>query len=389
MPLATAQQAIERVLSTDDGFQDATLELIGGEVLIHWDLVVDLVDWALANRLRWKKSFSFFIDTNGTLLDDAKKDWIRSRQPYVSMGLSLDGSPLAHDLNRSDSYSRIAPHLPFFAELWPQQTVKMTISPATVRHIFEGIVFIMSKGLRVAANFPLEDIWGSDEDRHALVLECKRQIEQLVEFFGTHRDLPLPSLINLPIHILFSAEERDRPWCGSGRSMLGVDVDGSWLACNRYARMSFDKRLFNTPISFTTTRCNTCFFRPCCQTCEANNWEATGNPNVRTSYHCEFIKLQVWGTAQVRALRLAKMISSLEESLVSLAGKGEEVAEKVSERLTLAAQELALVAEILTIFEKAENLEQAGADYYHADSAFTPPARPIWTLSPLGTSTAQ
>ena len=160
MSLATAQAAVADALERHDKFREVVIELIGGEVLIHWPLVTDLIDWTIEQQRRWNKKFTFFVDTNGTLLTDERKAWIRSRLPYLSMGLSLDGTPHAHNINRSNSYARVAPHLAFFAEHWPHRRLRIDHFAGDHPEVFEGIVHIMRHGLRVAANFPLEDILG-------------------------------------------------------------------------------------------------------------------------------------------------------------------------------------------------------------------------------------
>ncbi len=376
MEEATAREAVERALTIDDGSSYVVIELIGGEVTLYWKEVVDLVEWTYANRGRWPKSWSFFMDTNGTLLDDDMKAWLRERSWYVKVGVSLDGARRAHNLNRNNSFDRIAPHIDFFAELWPDQTAKMTISPNTLPFIAEGILSLMARGLQVAANLPVEDIWGPPDEKARHVQVFREEVEKLVAVFADRPELPIPSIVNLPLQIIFS-EEVDRPWCGSGRNMSAVDPDGTILPCNRYGRMSFDRKLVDQPIKASTPLCTTCLFKPACQTCEAHNWQVNGNPNARTRFHCEFTKLQVWGTAQIQAGRLRHALSSLAERI------GREGASAALTKEILATKvQLANIAEILGLFEEAERtglpLDQVGAGK-RKQPAYVPPLEPDWT----------
>jgi sulfatase maturation enzyme AslB (radical SAM superfamily) len=376
MDRSTARAVIERILTEESDFGHVLIEFIGGEVTLHWALLTELIEWTRSNRDRWNKHYSFFIDTNATLLDEERKQWLRERSSWVLVGTSLDGIRQAHDLNRCGSFDEVVSNLPFLAELYPDQTVKMTISPATVPHIYAGILQIMSYGLEAAANVPMEDIWGPPEEKAATVAEFKRQIEMLVAFFSEHDDLPIPSIINLPIQIIH-AEDKDRPWCGSGRSMAAVDVDGTLLPCNRYSRMSFDHGLVDKPLTDVRPACTTCLFKPACQTCEAHNWEVNGNPNARTRFHCEFTKLQVWGTAQVRARRLERLAESLAAEVE--AGNGSET---VLRELVYTRLQLKLIGEILGHFDEAERLGlplNEVATYARAGDSFVPPDRPMWS----------
>jgi uncharacterized protein len=352
MPFEVATAAIADHLTRKDQFRKVIIELIGGEVFIYWPLIRQIMDWTLQRADEWTKDFVFFIDTNGTLLNDEIKEWLYERRERVILGLSLDGTPEAHNINRCGSYERIAPHLPFIAQTWPQQGVKMTISPQTVPMIYDGIVHIMRQGFRVAANVPMEDIWGPAEQKARLLEQFKEQIERLVALFGEHCEFPLPSLIDLPIAVIHSLE-RDRPWCGSGRNMTAIAMDGTVLPCNRFAGMSFDHRLLERPLSTTTSACDQCLFKAACQTCEVNNWLVRGNPHARTNFHCEFTKIQVWGTAQVRAIRFERRVQEIGRMAVA-----ERSA--CAEELTAIQQHLSSIALILQEFEANPALLEGG-----------------------------
>jgi len=348
-----AAAAIEDHLTRDDSFRKVIIELIGGEVFLYFRFVQQLVNWTLERREKWKKQFVFFIDTNGTLLNNEIKDWLFKRREHVIIGLSLDGTQKAHDLNRSKSYERIAPHFSFITQTWPRSIAKMTISPKTVPMIFEGILHVMKQGFYVAANVPMEDIWGLPEQKDEVVLIFRDQISKLVNFFGKNAQLPLPNIINLPIPVIAS-EEHERPWCGSGRNMIAIETSGRVIPCNRYASMSFDQSLFDKPLKPNVSKCTKCLFKPACQTCEALNWEVNGNPEARTSFHCEFTKLQVWGTAQVLAMRLEKGISKFRELSAAELHDHRDEAERTKHLLES-------VAVVLNEFERHNNLSDVAS----------------------------
>jgi len=313
MTFEVATGAIEEQLAQEDDFKDVTIELIGGEVFLDWPLVKEIIEWTEERSSDWKKAFRFFIDTNGTLLTDEIKEWLKARKHYVTLGLSLDGTPEVHNYNRSNSYAKISPHFEFVANTWPLQAVKMTISPQSVPKLVDSIIHIMRLGMQVAANVPLENIWGTSEEKEITVNEFGQQIVKLVDIFTRCPDLPLPSLINLPIITIISESDRDRRWCGSGRNMIAYEADGKKLPCNRYAAMSFDQSLFNKPFKEEEpTPCENCLLKPACQTCEVHNWEVNGNPNCRTTFHCEFIMWQAWGTAKVHIERMKARIEAIE-----------------------------------------------------------------------------
>ncbi|MEN8257626.1 MAG: radical SAM protein [Thermodesulfobacteriota bacterium] len=378
MTLDVATSVVQHHLSAEDNFEEVVFDLFGGEPLLAWPMIRDLVKWADERRAEWKKRYLFFIDTNGTLLTPEIKAWVAERRHHVIMGLSLDGSPEAHDLNRSNSYAQIKEHLSFFAETWPDQPIKMTISPQTVPMIFEGIVHIMRQGLLVSANVPMEDIWGSPAEKAQVVDEFRRQIELLVDLFGQHLELPPPRLIDLAIGVVNLVQYQDRPWCGAGRAMMAHTSKGDTFPCSRYFSMSFDQVLFDQSLSPEQSRCRFCNFRAACQSCEANNWEATGNPNDRTTFHCEFTKLQIWGTAQIWVKRAAARLESIPEYWSDTPERDSWV-----EKARTAQQELSAATQILEDFEKHGDLLDVGMQKGWRDAVWEPGtvSRPDYPLA--------
>jgi hypothetical protein len=198
----------------------------------------------------------------------------------------------------------------------------------------------------------MEDIWGTPNEKACHVEAFRREIVKLVEYFCTNVSAPLPSLIDIPIWLILS-KDRDRPWCGSGKNMVAIDVSGRELPCTRYASMSFDQSLFDKPIAPDVSRCRRCWFKPACETCEALNWETNGNPDSRTSFHCEFIKWQAWGTAQAHSLRLQKRFEDIKASAVV------EPEARAAELAEIGAH-LEAVAFVLDQFEQHANLDDVG-----------------------------
>lgn len=348
MTFNVATAAIIDSLTKDDGFKKVIIELIGGEVFLYFPFIRKLVAWTLERKNLWNKQFVFFIDTNGTLLNKDIKKWLYLNRDYVFIGLSLDGTPQAHNINRSGSYERIAPHIPFIVKTWSRAEAKMTISPNTIPMIYESILHIMKQGLIVNANVPMEDIWGSSIEKSRHIRMFYQQIKMLVDFFGEHTELRLPNIINLPIAIIAS-EEHDRPWCGSGRNMIAIETNGVVIPCNRYSTMSFDHSLFNKPQSENSSICQYCLFKPACQSCEALNWETNGNPEARTTFHCEFTKLQIWGTAQVLAIRIERGMDELKSMSKEELALHQEEAKKMLRLLKASAL-------VLSEFEKHKSL---------------------------------
>ncbi|MGN0669953.1 MAG: radical SAM protein, partial [Oscillospiraceae bacterium] len=132
MTIDTAKKCIDDIFrSIPEKTEIIEISFIGGEPLLEMDLIKAVYDYTIGkypdSRLR------FFATTNGTMLSDDDKEWFKARKNKFVLGLSLDGTPNTHNVNRSNSFDRI--DIPFFVETWPKQGPKMTISKYTIDKI--------------------------------------------------------------------------------------------------------------------------------------------------------------------------------------------------------------------------------------------------------------
>ena len=74
-----------------------TMEFQGGEPLIRFDLIRDMIEYAIEHNAG-RKQISFVVCTNLTLLTDEHIDFFKNRQ--VNISTSFDGPAAIHDINR-------------------------------------------------------------------------------------------------------------------------------------------------------------------------------------------------------------------------------------------------------------------------------------------------
>lgn len=309
---------ILRHMKQENGFSGVVFDISGGEPLLVFDQIRRVIEWF--HRYQWKKGHLFSIGTNATLLNDEMKDWFSSYKDCVVLCISLDGTKKAHDFNRSNSYDSVVQHIPFLRENWPDQPVKMTINADTIDQVAEGIKNIHSLGLLVEANVVFEDVWGTKEEKEAILDEYARQLELLVEFYTENPHLTVPRIVNkyLPV-VLKSDLGHSHRYCGAGKYMVAYTPDGESYPCHRFTPLG-SRRPCNNPykgeqkIAITPEKCEKCFINSICPTCQGFNWEEHQNVDSRTTYHCEFIKLEVMASAKL-------VFNKLKPNLVSLSSK--------------------------------------------------------------------
>ncbi len=96
MSRGTAIAAIRSLAEADPPPPSPTVSFYGGEPLLRFDLIRELVEDARA-RTDWPR-LRFIIDTNGTLIDDEVARFVVEHE--VSLQISLDGPAEVHDRHR-------------------------------------------------------------------------------------------------------------------------------------------------------------------------------------------------------------------------------------------------------------------------------------------------
>ena len=112
MPFEVGKRAIDFLIEKSQGRHNLEVDFFGGEPLMNFGVVRQVVDYARGLEKRHNKNFRFTITTNGILLTDDKIEYINREMSNVV--LSLDGRREVNDLLRvgvdgSGSYDRIVP----------------------------------------------------------------------------------------------------------------------------------------------------------------------------------------------------------------------------------------------------------------------------------------
>ena len=102
MSLETGKHAIDFLLENSGDRPNLELDFFGGEPLMNFKVVKQIVEYARSREKEFNKKFRFTITTNGLLLDDEKIDFINKEMSNVV--LSIDGRKEVND------YFRVLPN---------------------------------------------------------------------------------------------------------------------------------------------------------------------------------------------------------------------------------------------------------------------------------------
>ncbi len=112
MSFEVGKQALDFLMTHSGTRHNLEVDFFGGEPLMNWDVVKQLVEYARSVEKDYGKNFRFTLTTNGMLIDDDVIDFANKEMSNVV--LSLDGRKEINDRTRVDyagngSYDQIVP----------------------------------------------------------------------------------------------------------------------------------------------------------------------------------------------------------------------------------------------------------------------------------------
>lgn len=325
MPWEVAKKAIDYILDHEGDFREESVvwDFIGGEPFIEIDLIDKICDYIKVEMYRrghhWFDSYRFSFSTNGiNYADDKVQRFIAKNLTHLSIGITIDGTEMKHDLNRvykqtgRGSYRDVVRNIPLWLSQFPGSGTKVTISSADIPYIKESVLHLYSFGIHeVNINCVFEDVWAEGDD-----LKFEEQLTQLADAIidgGYYRDY-VCSFFSEMIGKPLDRVNDNNNWCGAGR-MLAVDAAGLFYPCTRFAKYSLrDKpaliignvtdgidsdrlRPFLTLDRCTQSpaECIDCEVASGCAWCQGENYDAASTPTIwqRSTAICKMHKARV------------------------------------------------------------------------------------------------
>lgn len=295
MTFETAQEILTPLL--EEKAEPLQIMLMGGEPLMAFPLIRQLVEWVYDRKGQWRRDCFFFGSTNGTLLNEEMKAWFHTHRKHVTLALSFDGLPKAQDSNRCCSSELV--DLEFFQQNWPNQKVQMTITENTVDQMADGVVFLLEKGFQVNPSVAYEDHEWSEK----AILEYLNQLLILKDYYLANPAAPLIYAFRHPLKEY--ARELDnattqQQQCGAGCGFIMFDMDKKSYPCHMLSPLVLSedhlKLMEGIDMSrqnFGDTRCISCPYISACSTCAGCNFLYRGDFSRRDTTHCQIQQLEV------------------------------------------------------------------------------------------------
>ena len=241
MPFETGRRALDFLIENSGGHRNLEVDFFGGEPLMNWQVVKDLVAYAREKERAAGKNFRFTLTTNGVLVDDEVIEFANREMANVVM--SLDGRKEIHDrlrrtVNGRGSYDLVVPKFQRFAKARGERNYYIRgtfthFNPDFTRDLYHmaalGFHSLSMEPVVCAAEsdyaLTTGDIGIIKAEYEKLALEMARRHGQPDEFSFYHYNIDLKH--GPCIH-------KRAAGCGSGRDYLAVTPAGELYPCHQF-----------------------------------------------------------------------------------------------------------------------------------------------------------
>ena len=328
MSFEVGKQALDFLVANSGKRRNLEVDFFGGEPLMNFDVVKELVAYARSIEKEHNKNFRFTLTTNGMLINDDVIEFANKEMSNVV--LSLDGRKEIHDRYRVDyagkgSWERIVPK---FQKLVEAREGKNYYMRGTFTHenpdFLEDIKTMLDLGFTELSMEPVVCAPGDPSELTPQDMEIvKDQYEKLAELMLQKDDEGKPFTF---YHYMIDLKGgpciyKRISGCGSGTEYMAVTPWGDLYPCHQF--VGDDKYLLgnvwdgvsNTAIQEEFASCNV-YARPDCKDCwaklycsggcAANAYHATGSVKGIYKSGCELFRKRMECAIMVAIARIIK-----------------------------------------------------------------------------------
>ncbi len=326
MSYEVGKRALDFLVENSGTRRNLEVDFFGGEPLMNFGVVKDLVKYARSIEKEKNKNFRFTLTTNGMLIDDDVIDFANREMSNVV--LSLDGRKEVHDRFRVDysgkgSFDTIVPK---FQKLVEKRGGKNYYMRGTFTHrnpdFLEDIKTMLDLGFR---ELSMEPVVCAETDASALTKEdlplILSQYEKLGELMIDKRRAGDPFTF---YHYMIDLQGgpciyKRISGCGSGTEYMAVTPWGELYPCHQFVGeesyslgniwdgvTNLEKQCeFKECNVYAREDCRDCWAKLYCSGgCAANAFHSTGSVKGVYKYGCELFKKRMECAIAVAATEL-------------------------------------------------------------------------------------
>jgi len=323
MSYEVGKKALDFLIANSGSRRNLEVDFFGGEPLMNWQVVKDLVKYGREQEKLHDKNFRFTLTTNGVLLNDEIMEFCNKEMANVV--LSIDGRKEVHDFMRpfrkgAGSYDLVMPKFKKFAESRNQQKyyVRGTFTHYNL-DFSKDVLHFADEGFEQISVEPVvapeteayaikkEDIPQILEEYDKLAAEMVKREKEGRGFTFFHYMLDLSG--GPCVYKRLSG-------CGSGTEYLAVTPWGDLYPCHqfvgieKYLMGNVDEGITRPEIIdefkccnvYTKEKCKNCFAKFYCSGgCAANSYNFHGTIQDAYDIGCELQRKRVECAIMIKA----------------------------------------------------------------------------------------
>ena len=328
MSYEVGKKALDFLIANSGNRRNLEVDFFGGEPLMNWQVVKDLVAYGREQEKIYDKHFRFTVTTNGVLLNDEIQEFVNKEMDNVV--LSLDGRKEVNDRmrpfrNGKGSYDLIVPKFQKLAESRNQE--KYYIRGTFTRDnldFAEDILHFADLGFK---QMSIEPVVGDEtdpyaireEDLPAIMEEYDRLAKIMIEREKEGKGFNF-------FHFMIDLDggpclAKRLSGCGSGTEYLAVTPWGDFYPCHQFVGKeeflmgNVDDGIVKPEIAdefrscnvYTKEKCKNCFAKFYCSGgCMANSYNFHGTIHDAYDIGCEMQRKRVECAIMIKAALAAE-----------------------------------------------------------------------------------
>jgi len=323
MSFEVGKKAIDFLLLNSGNRKNLEIDFFGGEPLMNWEVVKQIVEYGRSKEKEYNKNFRFTMTTNGVLLNDEIMEYCNKEMSNVV--LSLDGRKEVNDKmrpfrNGKGSYELIVPKFQKFAKL--RENKDYYIRGTFTRENMDFTKDVLEFADLGFKSMSIEPVVAQAEEYYAIRKEDIPQILEeydnlAVEYIKRHKEGKGFNFFHFNIDLQQGPCVAKRlAGCGSGTEYLAVTPWGDFYPCHQFVGQddyllgNVDEGLLNTKVRdefklcnvYAKDKCQDCFARFYCSGgCAANSYNFHGNITDAYDIGCEMEKKRVECSIMIKA----------------------------------------------------------------------------------------
>ena len=323
MTYETGKQALDFLIANSGSRRNLEVDFFGGEPLMNWQVVKDLVRYGREQEKIHNKNFRFTLTTNGVLLNDEIMEFVN--QEMGNVVLSIDGRKEVHDHMRpfpkgAGSYDLILPKFKKFAESRHQD--KYYVRGTFTHYNLDFSKDVLSLADQGFKQISVEPVVAPDEADYAIRREDLPQIFEeydalAKEMIKREKEGNGFNFFHFMIDLTGGPCVYKRlSGCGSGTEYLAVTPWGDLYPCHQFVgteqflmgnvwegiKTPEIQKEFRHCNVYTKEECKKCFARFYCSGgCAANSFNMHGTINSTYGIGCELQRKRVECAIMIKA----------------------------------------------------------------------------------------